>query len=429
MKNVVSIQQKPVILQMLMLLAMALFSCSKATPFNQEGNSKRHPSELSTVQNLNLGAGQIVAAHRANELLKVDEIINAGIKSLEVDIFVGLKNGQPTLLVGHEAATATGQTLAQYFQNLNQKMPNFEHLWLDCKDLNGSANEQLFLTTLNSMDALYGIKNRVLVESKYIPYLVSFKQQGWTVSYYSNWEDVYGKTEAQQQTAMTEMFNKLTTYGIDGISYDASVNTPMKNFFATKTVGGNSVQMYAWALSRYYLEADLATKLAQYSNLSVLLITFKFNYPATLINGAKYKIVAAVNLNSVVDVNSSSPVNGTAVTLWSNNYPTSNNQVWLLRSLGNGDYAFKSVADTTKALSVTGGSSSNSTPIEVYNFSNSTAQKWKINHLGEGYYNMTPACAPGKNLDVNGGSTTNGTMIDIYTAHQYNAQKFRLVKQ
>ncbi|MCD2422087.1 M60 family metallopeptidase [Niabella pedocola] len=146
-------------------------------------------------------------------------------------------------------------------------------------------------------------------------------------------------------------------------------------------------------------------------------------------NGANYKIISAVNNTSLLDVNSSGPVNGTLVSLWSNNTPTTPNQVWKLRVLPNGYYVFKTLADTTKVMDVTGGASANGTQIEVYNYTNSTAQQWQLNYAGNGYYNLTPACAPGKNLDVNGGAVTNGTKIQLYGAHTYNSQKFKLVKQ
>lgn len=377
-----------------------------------------------------LSGPAFVSAHRANDLLKVDEIINEGINSLEVDIYVGTKGGQPTCLIGHEAGTATGQTLEQYFANLNQKLPSFTSLWLDCKDLNSTANEALFLSTLKKMDSLYNIKNRVLIESMYPQHLTGFKQLGWTVSYYCNWNDLSGKTPAQQQVIMDEMYNKLTTYGVDGISYDIYADNPMKSYFSTKTIGGEQVKMYAWALSRYYGEADLATKLAGYGHLDILLITF-YSPQAVLLDGANYKIVSALTKepSKVVDVNGNPPINGEDVTLWTYNYPTSSNQVWKLRSLGSGYYALKSLADTTKVLEVRGGGSANSTPVQVATFANTSAQRWKITYVGSGNYNLEPAVAPGKNLDVDGASTANDTQIQIYSAHTGNAQKFRLVKQ
>lgn len=260
----------------MLMICTGLMSCSKQASVD-EINAGPEKSAAKTSSVNTVLSGPIVAAHRANNLIKVDEIIAANVKSLEVDIFVGTRNNKPTLLVGHEAATATGQTLEEYFANLNQKMPNFEYLWLDCKDLNGAANEQVFMTTLNKMDSLYSIKSRVLVESQYISYLVNFKQQNWNVSYYCNWSALSGKSAAQQLKILNGWYSSMNTYGIDGISYDASVDTPMKNYFINKTVGTQPVRMYAWALARYYGEADLATKLAVYNHLSVLLITFQSN--------------------------------------------------------------------------------------------------------------------------------------------------------
>lgn len=399
--------------------------CQKDLTLKQESEQQKKSNISRTT-----AGPTFVSAHRANDLIKVDEIINQGINSLEVDIFVANKNGQPTCLIGHEAGTATGQTLEQYFANLNQKLPGYTSLWLDCKDLNSTANEQLFLTTLKKMDSLYSIKNRVLIESMYPQHLSSFKQLGWKVSYYCNWSDLNAGTDAQKQAVMDAMYNKLTTYGVDGISYDASVDNSMKSYFPTKTVAGQPVKMYAWALSRYYGEADLSTKLSTYSHLDILLITF-YSPQGTLIDGANYKIASALTKepSKLVDVNGNPPVNGEDVTLWTYNYPTSSNQVWKLRSVGNGYYALKSVADTSKALEVRGGGSVNSTAVQVATFTNTTAQRWKITYVNGGNYNLEPACAIGKNLDVNGASTADDTKIQIYTAHTGNSQKFRFVKQ
>lgn len=146
-------------------------------------------------------------------------------------------------------------------------------------------------------------------------------------------------------------------------------------------------------------------------------------------NGATYKLVSAVNNSSVIDLNSYTPVNGTLVSLYQNNTPSTINQQWKLRSAGNGYFTFKSLVDTTKVLDVTGGVSTNGTQIEVYNSNNGNAQKWALKYVGDGYYNLSPACATGSNMDVNGGYSANGTKIQIWTASTANAQKFKLVKQ
>lgn len=146
-------------------------------------------------------------------------------------------------------------------------------------------------------------------------------------------------------------------------------------------------------------------------------------------NGANYKLISAVNNTSLLDVNSHTPVNGTLVSLWSNNSPSTLNQQWKLRKAGNGYFTLKSLTDTTKVLDVTGGVSTNGTQIQVYTSANVDAQKWTLSYVGNGYYNLSPACAPNSNLDINGGFSTNGTKVQIWSKNTGNAQKFKLVKQ
>lgn len=149
----------------------------------------------------------------------------------------------------------------------------------------------------------------------------------------------------------------------------------------------------------------------------------------TIENGAYYKIVSALNNTSVLDVNSNAPTNSTIVSLWSQNNPGTNNQLWLLRRLSGGFYTLKSKADTTKVMDVSGGGSANGTQIIVYQNSGSNNQKWSINDVGNGYYTLSPLSVPNSNVDVNSGSTSNGTKIQIWGAGSGNNQKFKLVKQ
>jgi hypothetical protein len=148
----------------------------------------------------------------------------------------------------------------------------------------------------------------------------------------------------------------------------------------------------------------------------------------TLTNGGVYKIVSAVNNTSVIDVNSYYPVNETAVSLWSNNNPTTSNQKFLARKAGS-YYVFKSVADTTKVLDVYAGSAVDGTKIQAYTFNNGNSQKWTLENAGGGYMYIKSAVGTNKSLDVNNGSGANGTKIQIWTSNTSNAQKFKLVAQ
>ncbi|MGN7783689.1 M60 family metallopeptidase [Niabella sp. 22666] len=174
-----------------------------------------------------------------------------------------------------------------------------------------------------------------------------------------------------------------------------------------------------------------------YTEIAALNLPAPVTEPSTLTddnaglieNGATYKIVSAVNNSSILDLSGGGvPANGTVVALWTANNPLSNNQKWLLRSLGNGEFALKTLADTAKVMDVRSGASANGTQIQVYSYANAAAQRWTPAYVGDGYYNLSPACATDKNLDVNGGFSTNGTKIQIWTKNTGNAQKFKLVK-
>lgn len=147
-------------------------------------------------------------------------------------------------------------------------------------------------------------------------------------------------------------------------------------------------------------------------------------------NGARYKIISLVNNSSLLDLNGSNTTNGAIVSLWSNNNPTTNNQVWRLkRSSTPGKYYIQSEADTAKVLNVRGAATANGTQIEIWQNTGSSAQEWKITPVAGGNFTLEPTNAPGKNLDIAGSGTANGTKVEIYTAGSSNNQKFKLVKQ
>ncbi|TJZ62318.1 hypothetical protein FAZ15_07375 [Sphingobacterium olei] len=144
-----------------------------------------------------------------------------------------------------------------------------------------------------------------------------------------------------------------------------------------------------------------------------------------IIDGGIYHIITKLNNSSVVDCNSHYPVNGTAITLWTNN-GGGNNQKWLARKTTDGSYIFKSMADTSKVIDVENGSSTAGTLIKMYSLHGGNNQKWSLAADGKGSYTLSPRNAPTLILDVNDMSTNNGTSLKIWNANGSNAQKFRL---
>lgn len=150
------------------------------------------------------------------------------------------------------------------------------------------------------------------------------------------------------------------------------------------------------------------------------------NVSANIVDGGVYRIVSQVNGTSVIDCNSFSPVNGTAVTLWSSN--GGNNQKWLARKSTNGSFVLKSISDTTKVLDVTGGASISGTQVKMYTFGNSNNQKWNIAYQGDGTFALSPLHATNLSFDVNGGFSANGTILQVWNSHTEKSQRFKFEK-
>lgn len=219
----------------------------------------------------------IFAAHRCNSFEKLKEVVDEGVYRYEVDIHVGERNNMPTLLIGHESATATGKTFEEYVDYLMTIQPQFDFLWLDFKDLNSNNNEAIIKAALEKLDSKYNIKGRVLIESRYPKYLKVFVDAGWETSYYIAWEKFYGKSEIEQAEVAKEFLEELNMYGINGMSYDAQVNDAVVKYFSDITINNKELYLYTWDLRIRYGTSDFEKAAEKYSALTVVLFHFPSN--------------------------------------------------------------------------------------------------------------------------------------------------------
>lgn len=80
-----------------------------------------------------------------------------------------------------------------------------------------------------------------------------------------------------------------------------------------------------------------------------------------------------------------------------------------------------------KALDVAGGSTADSTNVQIYEDNNSSAQEWRITSLGDGAYTLVNTNS-GKALDVAGTGTADGTNVHIWQDYGGNpAQRWVLI--
>lgn len=254
-----------------MILGFILFSSCSSDLLNVNNEV---PLTKSNFCPYALGDEMILGAHKCNDIVKLRDAIDYGITNFEVDIHVSRENGNPVLMIGHELETSTGKTFEEYMDDLLQMKPDFNFLWLDFKDLSTDENEKIIRETLYRLDSKYDIKDRVLVESRYITHLTSFANDGWNVSFYSTWNSLVGKTEQQQREICENWLQSMQENNVDGISFDSDVYEVIKANFENAQVNNRPVKQYAWNYRIYYNEPDIQEKIKKYSHLAVLIIGF-----------------------------------------------------------------------------------------------------------------------------------------------------------
>lgn len=219
----------------------------------------------------------ILAAHRCNATAKLNEAIEAGINSYEVDIHVEYKDDKSFLMIGHEVESSTNQNFIDYMNSLMKANPDFKFLWLDFKDLDSQSNEKAVIRALNILNKRYDIKRRVLIEGQSPQHLAKLTKHGWITSYYINWEDFHNTSEEYQKEATAKILEEMTNFSISGISYDATVHKEIEKYFLNEKINEKKIRLHTWDLSMIYGDSNFAKKLQEYSNTYVTLFSFPSN--------------------------------------------------------------------------------------------------------------------------------------------------------
>src|SRR5690606_38903402 len=84
--------------------------------------------------------------------------------------------------IGHESATS-GELFEDFLETVDHSQ--IEKIWFDLKNLSGT-NYQHVLQALESLDAKFGLKNRLILESGTTQkWFKLFRDAGWHTSYYA----------------------------------------------------------------------------------------------------------------------------------------------------------------------------------------------------------------------------------------------------
>ena len=140
-------------------------------------------------------------------------------------------------------------------------------------------------------------------------------------------------------------------------------------------------------------------------------------------NGKKvnyYAIHSVYSPTRALDIPGGSTSNGTRPQLYDYN-ATNKNQQWILEDAGSGYYRIIPRSDTTKSLSCASGGTGNNTAVVLWEQEESDSQKWKLSETivpeTMGTYELESAGGSGFTIDVSGNSNDSGAALVLYAAH------------
>jgi hypothetical protein len=159
--------------------------------------------------------------HRVNSLERF-KFLYPQFAGFECDI--RFDTGTRKLFVAHEPAEITGLTFADYLRGEEGSRKLF---WLDVKNLD-RFNQEAFCKTLDSLDRIYKINNRIIVESRDTNALKGICRSGWLCSLYLPSGLPVDPREKMEGVAAIRNFLK----GFNGyISEDIGIQDRMKRYF------------------------------------------------------------------------------------------------------------------------------------------------------------------------------------------------------
>lgn len=151
----------------------------------------------------------------------------------------------------------------------------------------------------------------------------------------------------------------------------------------------------------------------------------KFKFNTVVENGTRtvsdgtYFINSSIKSSKSLDILNSNISEGTNVQLYDINYSLA--QKWDIQYVDNGYYKILSNKDNEYALSVNDANGN----VQINKYDGSNNQLWIIKKIGNCYYIISKL---GKYLELAGATTYNGTNIEVFISNGLSAQKFSLIK-
>ena len=132
--------------------------------------------------------------------------------------------------------------------------------------------------------------------------------------------------------------------------------------------------------------------------------------------------------NWVLDLSGGSTTDGTPIRIWAPNKSTAQRFTFASASAVTTDTAFaiKSVLDPQLVMDIYGGSSDNRARLQIHNANNSQAQMFTFKQVGNGLYEIVNVNSD-KPFEAQGGSVSNGGAVSQYSSNGTCAQHWSIV--
>lgn len=136
-----------------------------------------------------------------------------------------------------------------------------------------------------------------------------------------------------------------------------------------------------------------------------------------------YNIASGLSSKKVTDAKGGSTTNGTPIQIYDSNETDA--QVWSIKTTEDG---YSSIYQTTsgKALDVAGGNAYSGAKVQLYASNGTLAQKWIITSEGDNLYKIASALNKNYVLDLAGASLNNGSLIRLWIDNGTKAQRWSL---
>lgn len=259
--------------------------------------------------------------------------------------------------------------------------------------------------------------NSIGADSRFDGCLLSFHFYAWfdNKQTISDWELPVKSLSYPQRTITTEygvpMTNNKNYLGHPGSDGEITYFQGMTNQLHDRAVGsiywpglrtGDSYSMFAFNGSSLEINNSSGFTRLKYAWGNGIVDPLY----ATFAPGNYYKVMNR-NSSKALDVNGGSTSNGGNIIQW--DYSGGANQQWTITSTGDGYFSVIN-KNSNKALDVNGASVAAGTGIIQWDYSGGANQQWRIYDIGFGYYKLYNKNSM-QSLDVNGGSQSNGTPI------------------